>query len=110
MSDKEDFDHENRIYTLEGKFKVYEEESFKWKDDMEFKYNNLSGKLIKLSHRKPVVLQQWDGLKMTPKYPERGDNPIILEREFAKKLLHAMNNECTKQINEFVNKLEELLK
>ena len=36
---------------LEEKFKVFEEEFFKWKDDMESKYNNLSGKLIKITEK-----------------------------------------------------------
>ena len=44
---KEDFDHENRIYTLEGKFKAFEEEFFKWKDEMESKYNHLPKSQIK---------------------------------------------------------------
>ena len=36
---------------LEEKFKVFEEEFFKWKDDMESKYNNLSGKLTKITEK-----------------------------------------------------------
>ena len=48
---KEDFDHENRIYTLEGKFKASEEEFFQWKDEMESKYNHLSGKLTKIAEK-----------------------------------------------------------
>ena len=34
---------------------------------------------------------------------------ILLEKEFVKQLLYALNNECTKQVNEFINKLEVLL-
>ena len=97
MSEKEEFDHENRIYTLEGKIKVFEEEFFKYKEELESKFNTLS-------HRTPVVIKEWVGLEMTPIHP------ILLERDFANKLLYCLKNECTKLANEFINHLEELLK
>ena len=53
---KEDFDHENRIYTLEGHNKAFEEEFFKWKDEMESKYNNLSGQITEIKNDIKTIL------------------------------------------------------
>ena len=93
MSDKEDFDHENRIYALDGKFKVFEEEFFKFKDELESKFNALSQRI-------PNIIK---GMEMTP------NHPIILKRDMANRLLYCLKNECTKLANEFINHLEELL-
>lgn len=49
MSEKEEFDHEKRIYTLEGKFKASEEEFFKWKDELEGKINYIIQGVNKLT-------------------------------------------------------------
>ena len=66
IEETEDFEHENRIYTIEGKFKASEAEFFKWKDEMESKYNHLSGAILNLVRRVNFLngkLSTWEQLE-----------------------------------------------
>ena len=63
MAEKEDFDHENRIYTLEGAIKVFKEDFFEWKEEIEGKYNDMSELYIQLNEENANRIKEIQNLK-----------------------------------------------